>query len=53
MDMHLIYDRFSLQHDPDRSSRAPLTAPVLALLVLLSAMLSLAIAGPARARAEV
>ena len=36
MDMHLIYNRFSSQHDPDRSSRAPLTAPVLALLVLLA-----------------
>ncbi len=53
MDMHLIYDRFSSQHDPDRSSRAPLKAPLLALLVLLGAMLSLAIAGPARAGAEV
>ena len=53
MDMHLIYDRFSEQHDPDRSIRAPLKAPVFALLVLLSAMLSLAIAGPARAGAEV
>jgi IPT/TIG domain len=49
MDMRLIYEKTSSTHDLNRSGRTPFRAPVLMLFALAVVIMSLAVAGPARA----